>query len=645
MASLQQEEKSIFDINFHSNSKIKNAVDVSVNEELFDEIQSQTLELWKNYYEKCKPWLLNNPLTYGCANEFTTRIVNKVVQNNHTVLSGLIQGGKTEEMMKLALQFYFVHDLHVIILLNNYSVDKKTFMERLHRHINSYINTIYFVEDVDINDIKQEVVIDMMDHKLDPKQRKEDFNPRIRLAMCNPTQLKKVEKLIKRNRKHEFVIIADESDLIAIKPNDDDETKERKRKASQRSEVVSRLLLHSKCNKSVRVTGTEYAHLCVNETVPITGDNVFTLPVHKSYVSMYHGSKPVKLVPCPSNLFLKTHNDVLDSNDRRTLVEYIDKRNQYLRDLNQLPVYLFTISHLVNVQYTAIQNFIMTVYEKQALCIHICRGIVTLEHKDFGLSNKLSLQGMLHEIQKLELDPNEYMVFIVGHNMISRGQSPRSEVENYSHFKDIIFAQTHIMATRPNTCIDTLEQKAFRINGKFHGHEDLDFPQLEIFLPQRDIDNIKSVGQWKHKMIQKINQERVESYLTSLLDPLQHPKGLKLRKLTSYAPRTRRVKKDNKTLTCFTQESYLKTKAEVEHESQEQEIRIVTGTSVFKILEILISSPNDWMTAEDIYNSEDDWDLEGLTPVATIRAHCYRLLKANYVIRNRVDNKYLYRIK
>ncbi len=635
------------------NARHGDKIKIYLDDDAVDDVHQDTnnrLTDFKTHYSNLK----RNPFTFGCINSFTTKVVDKVMKGdgNHCVVRGNVQQGKTAEMINCSLQLRLIYKAHVIIVLDNLKVGHKKFRERFARRIREHIGLLYLDNSVNVDELIEYFTKDLVDSKTDKKLID---NTRVVIAhnaQIN-TALEAIKEAKKRRSRHKddrpVVVITDESDLTAVfkKNLTEKEAKKENKRTLTLSEVY--LLVHG----TIRFTATPFAHLCIDDRYPVLEENFFEMKVPSSYISPEHNSSKFGIHHLKHDFYINGKGGFEYSEGaQKELCKYIDQRNKNLEKISQLPVYLWSTSPKIDTQIEGVGKFVESNYDVEAIVVYIHRSEVRIyypyEDIQSSLPSDSTLQQILFHLQchipKLNSTEKyrnvRFHIHIIGYNMISRGESPRSEVDNFRYFKDIIFAQTIIVASSPTTCTDSLMQRAYRISGIFPGHEDPNFPKLEMVISSTQYANIKEASRWVKTSITKFNN--TDQCVLKTIAPMKQivdTKGNKSKpnKVTSKQSRMRKHKGEY----YVTSESL---KVAIENESNN--IELTPGSVVYKIIKIL-SNMDDWANAEDIYNSEtpDFWNLHGKTPIATIRGRLCELMETTTTI-NRivVNNIYMYKI-
>jgi len=574
-----------------------------------------------------------NPLTFGVRNDSFVKAVAKQAFDNkeHIVVMGAVQSGKTKMMTQVGLYGISHYGMSSNIIVNNYQIDKESFIARLTRLIGNYSDQLCLKPGVR----PFAVTMALLKRLVDPDSLKE--GPKIRPTLCNNTQLK---KCFLTCDEEDFITIADESDLTAVNEKD--------APRNMRGKIIEEMILHPNCAGSIRVSATIQAHLTVDDTVPVKCGNIFVMPDNDCHVS--YGSDKFKLVATENDFHLSKSCRYSPS-QKRELFKLISFRSDYVRVMGHVPVFLFMLTRTIKEQ-EYIKDLLNNKYGMEAVFVVVNNGKIRVDHpgeSDFNykLDKSMTLQDILREIS--ETDMTGKMVMIIGDAMLGRGQSPRSEIDNFISFKDIIFAQTSFVACSTTTCVDNLLQKTLRIGGIFPEWERNDFPPLHVYTSQNIINNVDIIMDWNRECIKMIkNPENADKLARDILPPIeprlyfnpQDPKD-KLRKVSRKAPRV--VKKGDQVY--LTSESY-ENRADLGSEGAGGNPLLREGTISRKIIDILTET-GQWMSSKEIYKYKpvEFWNLNTNTPVSSIGTEGFLLCKAKLIKRNIKNGVYHYKIK
>lgn len=593
-------------------------------------------------FAKSTNGLNRNPCTYGCRLNPVKEIVNKVVdENQHCIILGGVQMGKTEYIRKVAEYITLHTDYNVNIILDNFNVQKNSFLERFKRDMDYYASKFNLKESESVSKLSKYMYNSFIDN-----DGTNVNGSKIRVSICN---IKPLRELQNANQWSNYIILADESDVTAV-----NSIKER----TERGKCVNELMLDDGCKGSVRVSATIYAHLICESTVPVLCKNILFFSIPRDYID-YKKSEVCNIKPLENGLsFHLPRESVFNTVQKRTLRRIINKRITYLRSIDQIPVFLFLISRNVK-QQTHLKKVLERSkgFGSKMITILINNGKIKVNHKKIQsiiTANKdITLQGVMTLIQKLD-DIKERTVSIIGGAMIGRGQSPRSEVSNFKSYKDILFAQTSFVCTSNTTCVDSIVQNMGRVFGLFPKWKDeitdrLDsnFPKLEIYTSQNEANNFYSIMDWNQKCIEfitdpknanKVVREHLKPIDTTEFFDVENSRD-KLRKMSSKAPP---YKRDGNEL-YPTEESFVNGR---DTEIRNNNFVIKEGTIVHKILEFL--KDNNSYTVKEIYNSNSNWNISenSKTPMNTISSRVIELFEAGKLSRRKNNNNiYEYKIK
>lgn len=508
----------------------------------YDCKHASSAEDYEECFKKIKKWV-----GYDLNNELINKIVNKGYERKSIFLKGNVQSGKTGTMTKLALYELFFNKHSICIILNNQTIDFKTWCERFKKNIASALSKTEFNEESDIEELFEQLI----------NTKGTPYYLKITPIICNTTAL---EKYLKRKQKNKSIIIIDESDSLAVVPE------EHNKIAKRRNQIMS---IHEKETTSytLRVTATMYEHFVTKDEISevLCGD-IITLP-SENYIS-YGNSK---FVFSSFDKDDKVHFGIGDDINKETLKPIIKRvHDEIISNKRGLSIGYVNITRYISNQYS-IQKVLQQKFTK-LMCIIVAEGKIvlsfpdshplskksTLSRREHKHRSKLSIQENLSLIQD---DKTKYpnmvnSVIILGCAMVSRGQSLRSEVEVYESYKDIIYAQYSIIATPPKQNTSTLIQTVLRIGGVFKNIDD-DFDDLIIYTTPEIIGNMITIMKWDEEVSnmisQKVNEDKLLINIIPSLNKTEHfENDDKLRKVSLYAPKTHTI--DNQTF--LTKESY-----------------------------------------------------------------------------------------
>lgn len=468
---------------------------------------------------------------------------------------------------------------------------------------------------------------------------KELLDSGLNISLCNNSQL---YKLFDRCHEGPFAVIADESDVTAVN------TKSSK---SKRGVLIEQMLRHPNCVGSLRVSATIYAHLVVDDSIPVLCRNIHIIPDHPCHVS--YGHKKFELVPTINNLHL-SKNSYYSPAQQKEFYRIIKESRDRLRLLGHIPVLLLMVSRNVR-EHGYIKDLLEKKYKKDVITIVVNDSKIKVNNPDDELfQRKIDKIATLQEVmsivhsslQSIGNKPSK-LVAIIGDAMLGRGQSPRNEIPNFTDYKQIMFASTAIVACANNTPIDTIIQKNFRIGGIFPG-QDVRFPTLRVYTDANTIKNIDTIMQWNETCFEIIqdpaNAERIAREILPPIPLTQFDienKKDKLRKLSSKAPSAKRVQD----LVFPTIESF-ENAMDKEHRNLNPLLK--EGSTTRKILDLLTENA-DWMTRQEVYEMrpKEFWKLEHQqTPLHTIGSRLLELYEAGFIYRIKGEKRvFTYKVK
>jgi hypothetical protein len=548
-------------------------------------------------------------------------------------LKGRIQEGKTNFCMNVALRAMYEKNKHVIMVVDNYTTMVDLFKHRVQQRIDEYYPIQYNSSDDSSEDSSDdESPCDISDYIVDVstkdkdtiKQLLEHHNKFIFLCIGNVKCLEKMLKAYKRSKSRcdGYYLVVDESDLLATVSGGTD---------SARSETIAKLKTRS--FGSAFVTGTPYSSLILRMDNTISCDDVKYLPKNPDYVSFGHDKFKFryfdkKSATAVNSLYMGRRNELTADQVQCLHNIYKTEVNKEYKD-TLITVNIGSLKkQFVHIEEKTIEfydcSIIIRMYDGKIEVITYHNG----KQVDKFCQSGMSLQQNLLRLQNLQSDQRRRFIVLIGSKQISRGQSLRSEVAEYTSYKDILYCQALIVDLSDTRAYDETLQSVFRVGGVFKG-QDEDFKGVRIYTDRKIKSEIKRIIKWEKKTDKNIKkQDNTEQNVLNVVEPLRAQVKPK-RKITSKQKGYHKSKHLSDKSHYPTEEKMKidvedaerkKAKKNAEKKTQSQAL-LRDGTITKRIYDILVQNRGIYMTPREIYDTYDDkslWKISSNTPLSSI---------------------------
>jgi len=578
--------------------------------------------------------------------------------SNDIVLKGRIQEGKTNFCMNIALRAMYEQDKHVIMVVDNYTTMVDLFKQRVQQRIDEYYPVVQYNSDSSEDSSDDECPCDISDYIVNVSTKEEDdIKVRLRgsdkyifLCIGNVKCLQKMLKAYKRSKSKcdGYYLVVDESDLLATVSGGAD---------SARSETIAKLKKRS--FGSAFVSGTPYSSLIIksDSNSIINCDDVKYLPLNPDYVSFGHDKFKFryfdkKSATAVNSLYMGRRNELTVDQVQCLHNIYNTEVNRGYKD-TLITVNIGSLKkQFVHIEEKTIEfydcSIIIRMYDGKIEVITYHNG----KQVDKFCQSGMSLQQNLLRLQNLQSDQRRRFIVLIGSKQISRGQSLRSEVAEYTSYKDILYCQALIVDLSDTRAFDETLQSVFRVGGVFKG-QDEDFKGVRIYTNRKIKGEIKKLIKWEKNTDKNIKKEdNTEQNVLNVVEPLRTQVKPK-RKITSKQKGYHRSKHLSDKSHYPTQE---KMKIDVEaaerkkakkdaEKKQDKQTLLKDGTITKRIYDIL-KETGVWMTAREVHDYYDDWNSNSSTFSATMRTMLINLTKSKLVKREKrtIDNIYQYKL-
>ena len=442
-------------------------------------------------------------------------------------LKGRIQEGKTNFCMNVALRAMYEKDKHVIMVVDNYTTMIDLFKHRVQQRIDEYYPAVQYNSSDDSSedssddespcDISDYIVNVSITDEDSIKRALEHHNKYIFLCIGNVKCLEKMLKAYKRSKSRcdGYYLVVDESDLLATVSGGAD---------SARSETIAKLKTRS--FGSAFVTGTPYSSLILKMDNTISCDDVKYLPKNQDYVSFGHDKFKFryfdkKSATTVNSLYMGRRNELTADQVQCLHNIYKTEVNKEYKD-TLITVNIGSLKkQFVHIEEKTIEfydcSIIIRMYDGKIEVITYHNG----KQVDKFCQSGMSLQQNLLRLQNLQSDQRRRFIVLIGSKQISRGQSLRSEVAEYTSYKDILYCQALIVDLSETRAFDETLQSVFRVGGVFKG-QDEDFKGVRIYTNRKIKGEIKKLIKWEKKTDKNIKkQDNTEQNVLNVVEPLR----------------------------------------------------------------------------------------------------------------------------
>ena len=442
-------------------------------------------------------------------------------------LKGRIQEGKTNFCMNVALRAMYEKDKHVIMVVDNYTTMIDLFKHRVQQRIDEYYPAVQYNSSDDSSedssddespcDISDYIVNVSITDEDSIKRALEHHNKYIFLCIGNVKCLEKMLKAYKRSKSRcdGYYLVVDESDLLATVSGGAD---------SARSETIAKLKTRS--FGSAFVTGTPYSSLILRMDNTISCDDVKYLPKNPDYVSFGHDKFKFryfdkKSATAVNSLYMGRRNELTADQVQCLHNIYKTEVNKEYKD-TLITVNIGSLKkQFVHIEEKTIEfydcSIIIRMYDGKIEVITYHNG----KQVDKFCQSGMSLQQNLLRLQNLQSDQRRRFIVLIGSKQISRGQSLRSEVAEYTSYKDILYCQALIVDLSDTRAFDETLQSVFRVGGVFKG-QDEDFKGVRIYTNRKIKDEIKKLIKWEKKTDKNTKkQDNTEQNVLNVVEPLR----------------------------------------------------------------------------------------------------------------------------
>lgn len=572
-----------------------------------------------------------NKLGY-CDNEF----VNNLDINSNIQIIGRVQSGKTKMSTDLALRILFEKGSNVAYVLNNFKMDKLSWEDRFMRLVGNYNRHSKNLEELKSKMAKYVVFFDCTCNiGILGNLINESSYPKIFVFLGNSKTVKKFNQMYKKINRNLYTII-DESDALCV---------------SNGSKIVARELhkLMELSQGSSRITATPNAHIILKEKNFLYCRNVYITQTTFDHVS--YGHPKFEIIQTKNNLFLsggkRDELPVYEDDQIDEITDIIYDEMCISETIGRVPIGFINVTYLTD-QHNYIVELVQEYFpDTTFVCIY--KSEITIKYsRETNLTEEeiterktQSLQQNMSYLQE-EIETGLYdhsLILLVGSNQITRGQSPRSEVSNYRSYRDIIYAQFMICASSGNKANDSLVQTMLRVGGVFKG-QDEHFDGVRLYTTKDMKDNLDITMDWIERSILEFSKEENKDLKTLEVVP-------KVSKKPSRKPFPLSKGKFS-WIKSNRLDGYYHTE-----ESMERNLQFVPETGTIntngdtiasKIYRIL-KDTNEWMTAKEVMNSQEDWNMTTKTPLFTITTTMIRLFNKTIIKRKKNgDGIYVYKV-
>lgn len=602
-------------------------------------------------------------------------IMNNVdLKDKETILKGNIQQGKTSSVINLALRILFEEKKHVFIVIDNYNTIRLSFLGRFKRLIDEIFTQNIRLSDYRTKPDTDDYLKDVANTDIQSLKSalKDKDTPRIFLCMANVKALKRLYKTHKstarrRSVRSKFYLMIDESDLLSTT------TIQGARADSARSKLIKELWTRS--FGTARVSATPFSHFIV-DCMDTKCKHVKYLPKNDDYVTW--GDRHFKVKPFITDLYMTGKNPELFWNKDISDC-YFSILNAAVNKGDKITCVTASIGNMVvhskSVEKKTVEYFkddpsvlltVIRMYDGKIVVVpyHDKGSIEPSVKIDRKSESTLSLQENLYELQKkYSKDRNNHLILIVGNKQISRGQSLRSEVPNYTSYKDIIYCKTYIDALSDTLSLDEVLQSILRCGGIFK-KQDRHFKGVCVYTSEKIIEAVNQVIKWEKQLDENIQDPRnadknvrevVAAFIAS-----KRPRNLTSKQTLYYThkafenmyfPTKEKLDFDllGKNINNITVRPKRKKKKTSTNDlkdnlNEEQRMLLKEGTITRRIYDIL-EETNEWMTARDVHDYQTDWNTRGETFSNTVSTILYRFIQSDLAERKKggVDNVYFYK--
>lgn len=555
--------------------------------------------------------------------------------NEHTQASGSVQSGKTKFFTNLALRNIFTRKCHSIVILNNFVCDRISWCDRFQRIIRESVKFHKNVMSESERLMIEYVVIISADMTSAHMQSCIDsVIPKIFVLLGNISTLEKFKNVCKnRNKQNDLYTIVDESDNLSTE-------KSKCKRATAIHDIIDLSIA------SCRITATSYSHWMLHERNPLYCENVVKLDVSSDHVSFGHPKFQLNVI---EDVYLGNDKNKLSAENIDEIVSIIETEISNSENIGRLPVGMINIS-----TYTAKHKYIRKLIKKyfpQTTFVNIYDSKIVVNYPEDSdliifkqhLRETMSLQQNLDFIRRETEEHGVHkLVIIIGCNQISRGQSPRSEVDNYRSYSGIIYAQFLIFAAATSKVTDGLVQSVLRPGGIFK-KQDHNFDGIRVYTTSDIIENLSVAMAWNDTSLlefgkkENVGLRTVEVIPKLAAKPSRKPttsfkRWKKHKKLTGVYHTNEKMDRDLRNLETVQQKKTNET--------------IELGETQKKKIYNILKNIGNWMNGDDIYNSCNDWVLNSTNPKTVIRARLLELYNNGYIERKmNSSGVYIYKVK
>lgn len=531
--------------------------------------------------------------TIGEENALSNDFVNSVNLESNTLIVGRVQEGKTKVCMDLALRVLFEKKWSVLCILNNFTNDLLSWQGRFIRLMNEYEN-MGSVDDhvVYVKNTNEKKLTSYINGK-----------PKIYVILGNSYNGQKFNyALDHRLYDRGLYVIVDESDSLMV--------------SSTKKKVCCEILnTLSKSKGSAWITATPNSHLVIQSNeLSLKCSDVLEMPRNENHVSYGHPKFIINEIPYDFYSSNKKGIGLQNTNSPEDVELFYIIRNEFIlsKRLNRVCIGFINITSFCGVHNRIVNKIKRWCSKATFICVYDSK-IKVVYGKEHNLSystirsrEKMSLQKNMEFLQTEHNNKNyeHEIVFIIGSKQISRGQSPRSEVDHFSSFKDIWYAQFIIYACTSVKPTDELIQNVFRIGGIFPGYENDEFVGLNVYVTEKISKQLDISMQWFNESMENFKDpENKDEPVIKIVAWTKEKVNL----VSTSRGRHTYVTHNDVEGVAVTMESFIE-KLEnlgINDNSTVSSTNEETPESIpWKILEILKENSDKWMSCREIFNEK-----------------------------------------